>query len=168
MLSTPITSCRGFSLIEMIIAITVLGILSASTAVFIRGPIASYFDTERRADLADSGELAMAKLTQDISRANPGSIMSTPLGAGFSLNLVRRPATGSLPTQSITYVCSPDSVNPALGTLRRGADLLSTNLVFCPPPTVSGAPQKLVTLVLGFDNAGDRLTLYHAIRMDLP
>ncbi|MEQ1663690.1 MAG: type II secretion system protein [Thiobacillus sp.] len=160
--------CRGFTLIEMIIAITVLGILSASTAVFLRGPIASYFDTERRASLSDAGELALAKLTQDVSRANPGSITSTPLGAGFSLNLVRRPATGSLPTQSITYVCSPNSVNPALGTLKRGTDLLATNLILCPPPFVSGPPQNLVTLVLGFDNAGDRLTLYHAIRVDLP
>jgi MSHA biogenesis protein MshO len=82
---TPIkhfTSCRGFSLIEMIIAITVLGILSASTAVFLRGPIASYFDTERRADMADSGELAMAKLSQEISGAVPNSVRIAPVASG--------------------------------------------------------------------------------------
>ncbi|OYX28344.1 MAG: hypothetical protein B7Z03_11815 [Hydrogenophilales bacterium 32-62-9] len=55
-------SCGGFSLIEMIVAITVLGILSTSAAVFLRGPIGSYFDTERRATLADAGGLAMARL----------------------------------------------------------------------------------------------------------
>lgn len=45
----------GFSLIEMVVAITVLGILSTSAAMFLRGPITSYFDTEQRVDLADAG-----------------------------------------------------------------------------------------------------------------
>jgi MSHA biogenesis protein MshO len=80
--------CRGFSLIEMIIAITVLGILSASTAVFLRGPIASYFDVERRAGLADAGELAMAKMTQEISRAVPNSVRVAPAGGGFYLEFL--------------------------------------------------------------------------------
>lgn len=71
--------CQGFSLIEMIVAITVLGILSASIAVFLRGPITSYFDAERRANLADAGELAMAKLSQDVSRAVPNSVRVVPV-----------------------------------------------------------------------------------------
>lgn len=74
------SSCRGFSLIEMVIAITVLGILAGSTAIFMRGPIASYFDVERRANLADAGELAMAKLQQEISRAVPNSVRVTMVG----------------------------------------------------------------------------------------
>jgi len=68
---------NGFTLIEMVISITVLAILSASAAVFLRGPITSYFDTERRADLSDAGGLAMAKLSQEISRAVPNSVRIT-------------------------------------------------------------------------------------------
>ncbi|MGA7179001.1 MAG: prepilin-type N-terminal cleavage/methylation domain-containing protein [Thiobacillaceae bacterium] len=88
MASAHIPSCRGFTLIEMIIAITVLGILSASTAVFLRGPIASYFDVERRTGLADSGELAMARLTLEISQAVPNSVRVTPSGSGFYLEFL--------------------------------------------------------------------------------
>ncbi len=71
---------RGFSLIEMIVAITVLGILSAAAAVFLRGPIASYFDSERRADLADAGALALAKLRLEIANAVPYSVRVATLG----------------------------------------------------------------------------------------
>lgn len=168
--------CRGFTLIEMVIVIVVLGILSASTAVFLRGPITSFFDVERRTGLVDAGELAMAKLTQDISRAstgNPANVTITPLGAGFSLVIDMRPAApASSPTQTITYTCLPNAANPALGELRRnpGNNLLATNLAFCqssrsPAP---GTPAQWVTLALRFDNAGDRLALYHAVRVDQP
>jgi len=81
-------TCGGFSLIEMIVAITVLGILSASAAVFLRGPIASYFDAERRADLSDAGGLAMAKLSQEISRAVPNSVRVTTVGTSFYLEFL--------------------------------------------------------------------------------
>ena len=65
----------------MVVSITVLAILSASAAVFMRGPITSYFDTERRANLSDVAGLAMAKLSQDIARAVPNSVrVSTVAG----------------------------------------------------------------------------------------
>jgi MSHA biogenesis protein MshO len=49
--------------------------------VFLRGPITSYFDTERRADLSGAGGLAMAKLSQEISRAVPNSVRVTTVSA---------------------------------------------------------------------------------------
>lgn len=163
----PREACAGFSLIEMVVAITVLGILSASAAVFLRGPITSYFDAERRADLSDAGGLAMAKLSQDISRVVPNNIINViATGAsGFPLVFIPR----SNPAQPVTYVC-----NLATGELRRNtgaqSDLLATDLINCQArrfPGV-GVPAQWVTLVLSFDNAGDRLTLYHTIRVDLP
>lgn len=164
----PREVCAGFSLIEMVVAITVLGILSASTAVFLRGPITSYFDAERRADLSDAGGLAMAKLTRDISRADPNNninVTVAPGVVGFPLAFLPR----LTPAQQVTYVC-----NLATGELRRNmgaqSDLLATDLINCQArrfPGV-GVPAQWVTLVLSFDNAGDRLTLYHTIRVDLP
>jgi prepilin-type N-terminal cleavage/methylation domain-containing protein len=162
--------CAGFSLIEMVVAITVLGILSASAAVFLRGPITSYFDTERRADLSDAGGLAIAKLTQDIARAEPANNFNvTVAGAsGFPFTFVPR----SNPAQSITYSCPASVINPGRLDLRRnpGNTLLATNLVTCQARRfpAAGAPARWATLVLGFDSAGDRLTLYHTIRIDLP
>jgi len=88
MKSLPPRTYGGFSLIEMIVAITVLGILSAAAAVFMRGPITGYFDAERRADLAEMGGLAMAKLSEEVARAVPNSVRITPVGAGFYLEFL--------------------------------------------------------------------------------
>lgn len=91
---------RGFSLIEMVVSITVLGILSASAALFLRGPITSYFDAERRTALADAGGLAMAKLGQDISGlATTGvTLLMPPAAGGFRFQITTAPA-------NVTYVC---------------------------------------------------------------
>lgn len=108
--------CTGFSLIEMIIALSVLGILSASTAVFLRGPINSYFDTERRGDLANAGELAMAKMAQEISNAVPNSVRVTPsAGGGFYLEFLpvisegiyATPEPYSGPNTRFSALCGP-------------------------------------------------------------
>lgn len=161
------TACAGFSLIEMVVAITVLGILSASAAVFLRGPITSYFETEQRADLADAGGVAIAKLTQDISRAVPDSAVVTPLGAGYQLSFTMRPpAPASAPTQLINYVC-----NPVQRTLRRnpGGILLATNIATCPLPLLSpssGGRAQIVSLLLNFDSVGNRLNLALTIRVE--
>ena len=115
------TTCIGFSLIEMIIAISVLGILSASTAVFLRGPIASYFDTERRVDLANAGELAMAKMAQEISNAVPNSVRIINLpgpNGGFYLEFLpvvnegvyATPEPFSLPNNTFTALCVSPTV----------------------------------------------------------
>lgn len=162
-------ACAGFSLIEMIVAITVLGILSAAAAVFMRGPITSYFDAERRADLADAGGLAMARLSLDVSRADSsnGNVVTSGV-SGFPFTFIPR----ANPAQAVTYDCVPSVANPGRRDLLRipGNDLLATNLVACQARRfpAAGAPAQWVTLVLGFDNGDDRLTLYRTLRIDLP
>jgi len=80
---------NGFTLIEMVISITVLAILSTSAAVFLRGPISSYFDAERRADLSDAGGLTMAKMSQEVSHAVPNSVRVVSIaGGGFYLEFL--------------------------------------------------------------------------------
>ena len=156
----------GFSLIEMVVAITVLGILSTSAAVFLRGPITSYFDAERRADLADAGALAMAKLTQDIARAVPDSAVVTSLGGGrYRLRFqLRPPAPAATPTQVITYLC-----NPTQRSMRRNGILLADDIAACPLPVLSpsnGGQAQVVSLLLSFDNQDNRLNLAHTIRVE--
>ncbi len=123
----PVLSIRnnatliGFSLIEMIIAISVLGILSASIAVFLRGPITSYFDTERRGDLANAGELAMAKMALEISNAVPNSVRVIKLpgpNGGFYLEFLpvvnegvyATPEPFSPPNDKFTALCVAPTV----------------------------------------------------------
>lgn len=78
----------GFTLIEMVIVITLLGILAASSAVVLRGPIASYFDTVRRTDLAQSGEMAWSKLRQEVAQAVPNSVRTANAGGRFWLEFL--------------------------------------------------------------------------------
>lgn len=123
------TASKGFTLIEMVISITVLGILSTSAAVFLRGPITSYFDTERRADLSDAGGLAMAKLSQEISRAVPNSVRVTTVSATeFYLEF--------LPVLSEGRYRSAAPGNPLdFGVPDTGFDALcAAPAVPCPPP----------------------------------
>lgn len=78
----------GFTLIELVVVITVMGVLAAASAGFLRGPIASYFETERRTDLAAAGDLTLAKLRQDIARAVPNSARVINAGGRFWLEVL--------------------------------------------------------------------------------
>jgi len=166
-------TCAGFSLIEMIVAITVLGILSTSAAVFLRGPITSYFDAERRADLSDAGGLAMAKLGLDISgtAVTDVTVLPPPAGGGFRFQIA------ALPAAPVTYVCSMTT-----RTLRRMAaaqnNLLAEGIRSCQvrrqmlPPLGVVPLGRLITVALNLrsedtagNDMGDRLNLVRTFRV---
>ena len=65
---------RGFTLIELITAMVLTGILAAAAAVFLRVPIAGYFDLARRAALTDIADLAMRRFSRDVQTALPNSV----------------------------------------------------------------------------------------------
>nr|MBP9219285.1 type II secretion system protein [Sterolibacterium sp.] len=52
----PSHHLAGFTLIEMIVAIVLLGIISVMVATFIRSPVLGYVDTVRRAELTDTAD----------------------------------------------------------------------------------------------------------------
>ena len=71
---------RGFTLVEMIVVITITGILAASVAVFIRRPVEAYVDVARRAELTDIADTALRRITRDLRTALPNSIRITTAG----------------------------------------------------------------------------------------
>jgi MSHA biogenesis protein MshO len=68
------TKSRGFTLIELIMVIVIMGIISAAAAVFIRGPIEGYVAANRRAQLSDSADIAIRRLSRDVRLALPNSV----------------------------------------------------------------------------------------------
>jgi len=64
----------GFTLIEMVMAMTVMGVLAASFMVFFKPVVDGYFDARRRADLSDMADTALRLMMQDIRRAVPNSL----------------------------------------------------------------------------------------------
>lgn len=64
----------GFTLVEMITAITITAILSGIVALFIRLPLQGYFDVARRAELTDEADLAVRRMARDVQGALPNSV----------------------------------------------------------------------------------------------
>ncbi len=65
---------KGFTLIELIVVIVLLGIMSAGAGLLITRPIEAYSDQLRRQQLVDSAEMAVRKIETDIRRALPNSL----------------------------------------------------------------------------------------------
>lgn len=65
---------RGFTLLELVLVITITGIMAASIAVFFKPAVDSYFDARRRAQLTDAADTALRRIGRDVRRAVPNSI----------------------------------------------------------------------------------------------
>jgi len=64
----------GFTLVEMITSLAILGILSAIVASFLQIPIQGYFDVSRRAQLTDAADLALRRMSRELQGALPNSV----------------------------------------------------------------------------------------------
>ena len=73
----------GFTLIEAIVAIVVLGIVAGIVAIFMRGPIQGFVDSTRRAELTDAADLALRRMGRDLRLALPNSLRAVPNGFEF-------------------------------------------------------------------------------------
>lgn len=70
-------SCRGFTLVEMIVVIAITGIVAAMVAVFVRAPVLGYVDSARRAELTDEAGTAFRRISRDLRLAVPNSVRVT-------------------------------------------------------------------------------------------
>jgi MSHA biogenesis protein MshO len=64
----------GFTLIELVMVIVILGVIGGMVSVFMKRPIDAYFDTARRAALADVADTTLRRMARDIHKALPNSI----------------------------------------------------------------------------------------------
>jgi MSHA biogenesis protein MshO len=75
----------GFTLIELVVTMVILGIVSAMVAVFLQRPIEAYFATTRRAQLVDAADFALRRIARDLASAVPNSVRSD----GTSMELLQ-------------------------------------------------------------------------------
>jgi len=77
---------QGFTLLELIMVIVIVGILATMTTKIITLPVNSYLDLQRRTTLVDTAELTLRRMQRDIRRALPNSVRIT--GGGTVLELL--------------------------------------------------------------------------------
>ena len=75
------THATGFTLIELVITMTIMGIVISFAALLFSGPVRGFTDQARRAELVDSAESALRRMGRDIRRALPNSVRVTTNGS---------------------------------------------------------------------------------------
>jgi MSHA biogenesis protein MshO len=79
----------GFTLVEAIIVIAVIGIIGAIVAVFIRMPVQNYADSVARAEVSDEADLALRRMARELRMALPNSIRITGGGSAIEFLLTK-------------------------------------------------------------------------------
>ncbi len=75
----------GFSMLELILVIVLLGILASGAGLLITRPIETYNDQLRRQQLVDQAEMALRQIARDIRRALPNSIQVDATGIALEM-----------------------------------------------------------------------------------
>ena len=78
----------GFTLVEMIIVISITAIVGTMVAVFLRAPLDSYVAQDRRARLTDMADTALRRMARDIRLALPNSVRVTEVGGVYYLEML--------------------------------------------------------------------------------
>lgn len=128
----------GFTLIEMVVVMTITGILVAVVAVFISRPMQGVIDTTRRAGLADAADTALRRMSRDIHRALPNSVRVTQSGTIWYIEFLPVLAAGrycesadcgSAPLDFVTPATSFSYVGPQ-ATLASGSIATSEVVIY--------------------------------------
>lgn len=144
---------RGFTLVELVMVITITGILAATLTVFLKPAIDSYIDTRRRADLTDMSDTALRRMAKDIRSAVPNSVRSVTASC---FQLVPTLAGGRYRMASDTANDTPAPLpcTPSV-TCSAPLDVTQATTVFDVLSPLATVPAQNDWVVIGNQNSGD-------------
>ena len=70
----PGATMRGFTLVELVIVITVTAIIGGISSTFIRHSVMAYVNSEAYYELADRADFSLRRMSRDIRNALPNSV----------------------------------------------------------------------------------------------
>ena len=82
-------TAAGFTLLELVVTIAIMGVIAAVVVVFLQRPVEGYFDTTRRARLVDTADFALRRIARDLATALPNSARSD--GSRLFLEMLTSP-----------------------------------------------------------------------------
>ncbi len=124
--------CHGFTLIEAVMVIAIVGVLAAVVGRFIVPPVQAYLATQARAALIDQADLALRRIGRDLRIALPNSARVS--ASGLALELIPTSGAARYKTEGVSRL--------EFGSVDTAFDLIG-------PPLVVGAGQNLVFYNLG-------------------
>lgn len=115
----------GFTLVELVITISLTTIVVSFMSLFISGPVQSYADQARRAELVDVAENSLRRIARDIRRGLPNSVRVQSAGTVVAIEMLNtvdgvryrdRPPPGN-PDKRLRF-SGPDDAFNTVGVFR--------------------------------------------------
>jgi MSHA biogenesis protein MshO len=140
-------TAHGFTMIEMIVAIVVTGIVAALVTMFVHNAIQTYFDVAHRADLTDTADTALRRISRELHGALPNSVRAAspqaieflPTKGGGRYRAAQN-CSGACTGNSLSFdtaVNSFDVIGPSI-TLTSGDQIVIYNLGIAGADAYSG------------------------------
>lgn len=79
---------RGFTLIELVVTLTISTVVVAFAAIFVRVPVQGFMDQSRRVRLVDAAESAVQRMKRDVRLALPNSVRVRSSGSIVALEML--------------------------------------------------------------------------------
>ena len=77
---------RGFTLVELIMVIVIMGVIGGIVSIFMKSPINAYFASARRAALTDAADTVVRRMARDVRKALPNTLR--PLNASQCIEFI--------------------------------------------------------------------------------
>ena len=134
----------GFTLVEMIMVIVIMGVIGGMVAVFMKSPIDAYLASARHAGMSDTADTALRRMARDLHKALPNSVLNSN---SQCLELI--------PTKTGGRYRASDSNSLVFGSPVTSFNMLGHNISFAGSPLPADQQIQANDLIavsnLGFD-----------------